>query len=304
MKYWWLEKYRDFKIIQIKELQDDINYFLTVPKNYKKQYEALKDKDVNLLEEEDLLIILKKIVDTKNIKDNSLNIIIEKLLQLPDNSFPASDYTLQEMLMEIKGLKSNLPVQSKIENNNLAICYHCLNIFYVDKIKNVNKKNLCLCPYCLRTTLYFDNDYIPMNYTFIKLASLYYGISSLGCSFKEMQKIIKKSVTVIASKEKKDSIEFNKIFDGRKIIPLDEKKIYRKLYQEFMKKEKEVAYFARIYVSSLSKNNSTLLLEILLVGMLEVLSNAIYLKEIQVIFEKEEDKRIFASLLKGIQKKY
>lgn len=304
MKYWWLEKYRDFKIIQIKELQDDINYFLTVPKNYKKQYEALKDKDVNLLEEEDLLIILKKIVDTKNIKDNSLNIIIEKLLQLPDNSFPASDYTLQEMLMEIKGLKSNLPVQSKIENNNLAICYHCLNIFYVDKIKNVNKKNLCLCPYCLRTTLYFDNDYIPMNYTFIKLASLYYGISSLGCSFKEMQKIIKKSVTVITSKEKKDSIEFNKIFDGRKISPLDEKKIYRKLYQEFMKKEKEVAYFARIYISSLFKNNSTLLLEILLVGMLEVLSNAIYLKEIQVVFEKEEDKRIFASLLKGIQKNY
>ncbi len=304
MKYWWLEKYRDFKIIQIKELQDDINYFLTVPKNYKKQYEALKDKDVNLLEEEDLLIILKKIVDTKNIKDNSLNIIIEKLLQLPDNSFPASDYTLQEMLMEIKGLKSNLPVQSKIENNNLAICYHCLNIFYVDKIKNVNKKNLCLCPYCLRTTLYFDNDYIPMNYTFIKLASLYYGISSLGCSFKEMQKIIKKSVTVITSKEKKDFIEFNKIFDGRKISPLDEKKIYRKLYQEFMKKEKEVAYFARIYISSLFKNNSTLLLEILLVGMLEVLSNAIYLKEIQVVFEKEEDKRIFASLLKGIQKNY
>ena len=275
-----------------------------MPKNYKKQYEALKDKDVNLLEEEDLLIILKKIVDTKNIKDNSLNIIIEKLLQLPDNSFPASDYTLQEMLMEIKGLKSNLPVQSKIENNNLAICYHCLNIFYVDKIKNVNKKNLCLCPYCLRTTLYFDNDYIPMNYTFIKLASLYYGISSLGCSFKEMQKIIKKSVTVITSKEKKDSIEFNKIFDGRKISPLDEKKIYRKLYQEFMKKEKEVAYFARIYISSLFKNNSTLLLEILLVGMLEVLSNAIYLKEIQVVFEKEEDKRIFASLLKGIQKNY
>lgn len=304
MKYWWLEKYRDFKIIQIKELQDDINYFLTVPKNYKKQHEALKDKDVNLLEEEDLLIILKKIVDTKNIKDNSLNIIIEKLLQLPDNSFPASDYALQEMLMEIKGLKSNLPVQSKIENNNLAICYHCLNIFYVDKIKNVNKKNLCLCPYCLRTTLYFDNDYIPMNYTFIKLASLYYGISSLGCSFKEMQKIIKKSVTVITSKEKKDSIEFNKIFDGRKISPLDEKKIYRKLYQEFMKKEKEVAYFARIYISSLFKNNSTLLLEILLVGMLEVLSNAIYLKEIQVVFEKEEDKRIFASLLKGIQKNY
>ena len=304
MKYWWLEKYRDFKIIQIKELQDDINYFLTVPKSYKKQYEVLKDKDVNLLEEEDLLIILKKIVDTKNIKDNSLNIIIEKLLQLPDNSFPTSDYTLQEMLMEIKGLKSNLPFQSKIENNNLAICYHCLNIFYVDKIKNVNKKNLCLCPYCLRTTLYFDNDYIPMNYTFIKLASLYYGISSLGCSFKEMQKIIKKSVTVITSKEKKDSIEFNKIFDGRKISPLDEKKIYRKLYQEFMKKEKEVAYFARIYISSLFKNNSTLLLEILLVGMLEVLSNAIYLKEIQVVFEKEEDKRIFASLLKGIQKNY
>ena len=49
-----------------------------------------------------------------------------------------------------------------------------------------------MCPYCLKQTLYFDNDYIPMNYTFIKLASIYYGISSLGCSFREIKKILKK----------------------------------------------------------------------------------------------------------------
>lgn len=301
MKYWWLEKYKNFKIIQIKELQDDINYFLTMPKNYKKQYEVLKDKDIDTLEEEELLIVLKKIVDTKNIKDNSLNIIIEKLLELPDNSFPASDYTFQEMLMEIKELKNNLPFQNKIENNNLAICYQCLNVFYVDKIKNVNKNGLCLCPYCFSTKLYFDNDYIPMNYIFIKLANIYYGISSLGCTFKEIQKIIKNGVKITVGKKEKNSIEWNPIFGNKKIEPLDEKKVYRKLYQELMKKERAINYQATIYLSSLSKDSSLFILEILLIVMLEVLSNTIYLKEIQIIFEKEEDKNTFHFLLKNVK---
>ena len=80
MKYWWLEKYHDFKIIQVKELQEDINYFLTMPKNYEKQYQLLKEKDIDTLEEEELLILLKRTVNTKKIKDNSLSYIIEKLL--------------------------------------------------------------------------------------------------------------------------------------------------------------------------------------------------------------------------------
>ena len=49
MKYWWLEKYHNFKIIQMKELLEDINYFLIMPKNYQKQYLILKDKRLDSL---------------------------------------------------------------------------------------------------------------------------------------------------------------------------------------------------------------------------------------------------------------
>ncbi len=38
----------------------------------------------------------------------------------------------------------------------------------------MSKDHLCLCPYCLSATIYFDNDYIPMNSSFIRLAMLYY----------------------------------------------------------------------------------------------------------------------------------
>lgn len=301
MKYWWLEKYRNFKIIQINELQDDVNYFLTMPKNYEKQYQQLKGKDINTLEEEELLILLKKIVNTKNIKDNSLGIIIEKLLQIPDNSFPPSDYTLEEMLREIKNLKNNPPLKDKLETNNIAICYHCLNIFYVDKIKNVNKNNLCLCPYCLKTKLYFDNDYIPMNYTFIKLANIYYGISNLGCTFKEIQKIVKKSVTTTVGKKESDSIEFSKIFSNKKVNLIDEKVIHRKLYLELTMKEQVIIDKATIYISHLTSKVTTSILEIILVTILEVLSNNMYLKEIKIIFENEIEEKTFLSLLKVIK---
>ena len=174
MKYWWLEKYKNFKIVEINDLIKDVNYFLIMPKNYEKIYQEIKNEDISNLEEEELLILLKKITTTKNLKNNQLRLIIEKLLLIPDNSFPNSDYTLLEELTEIKNLKQNPPLKEKINSNNLAICYHCLNIFFVDKIKNVNKKNNCLCPYCLKQTLYFDNDYIPMNYTFIKLFTFIY----------------------------------------------------------------------------------------------------------------------------------
>lgn len=298
MKYWWLENYKNFKIIQIKELQDDVNYFLTMPKNYEKQYEFLKDKDINTLEEEELLIVLKKIVNTKNIKDNSLTVIIKKLLEIPDNSFPASDYTFQEMLTEIKNLKNNLPIKNKLETNNLAICYNCLNIFYVDKIKSVNKKDLCLCPFCLKPKLYFDNDYIPMNYTFIKLANIYYGISNLGCTFKEIRKIAKKSITTTIGNKEENSIDFSEIFSNKKVSPIDEKIIHRNLYQKLMIKESNLIDKTSIYLSKLNQKNATAILEIILVTGLEVLSNTVYLKEIKFIFESEEDEKYFISLLK------
>lgn len=301
MKYWWLENYKNFKIIQIKELQDDVNYFLTMPKNYEKQYELLKDKNINDLEEEELLIVLKKIVNTKNIKDNSLSIIIKKLLEIPDNSFPASDYTFKEMLTEIKNLKTNPPVQSKLQNNNLAICYNCLNIFYVDKIKSVNKKDLCLCPFCLKSKLYFDNDYIPMNYNFIKLANIYYGISNLGCTFKEIRKIATKSITTTTNNKEENSINFSQIFSNNKVSPADEKIINRKLYQELMIKESNLIDKTNIYISKLNQKNRTAILEIILVTVLEILSNAVYIKEIKFIFETEEDEKYFISLLKVIK---
>lgn len=301
MKYWWLEKYQNFKIIQMKELLEDVNYFLTMPKNYEKKYQQLKDKDINTLEEEELLIILKKIVNTKNIKDGSLIIIINKLLKIPDNSFPSSDYTFGEMLEEIKNLKTNPPVQNKIENNNIGICYHCLNIFYVDKIKKVNKNNLCLCPYCLKPKLYFDNDYIPMNYSFIKLASIYYGISNLGCTFKEIKKIVKKGITTSISKQEEIDIDLSNIFCNKKIKPIDEKIISRKLYQEIMIKENMLMNKVTIFIPTLTLKTGNYILEIILITLLEVLSNTVYLKEIEVVFEKEKDEKIFSSLLKIIK---
>ena len=31
MKYWWLEKYKNFKIVEINDLIKDVNYFLIMP---------------------------------------------------------------------------------------------------------------------------------------------------------------------------------------------------------------------------------------------------------------------------------
>lgn len=297
MKYWWLEKYRNFRIVQINELSDDINYFLTMPKNYNQQYQILQSKNMDTLDEEELLIIIKKIIDTKNIKDNTLNIIIEKLLKVPDNSFPASDYTLQEMLLEIKQLKNNPPFKKKLEKNNIAVCYHCLNIFYVDRIKNINKNGLCICPYCLKSKLYFDNDYIPMNYIFIRLANLYYRISNLGCTFKEVQKIAKRDIETITGNEIENSICFSTIFFNNSLHPIEEKIISRSLYRELMRKNDALNSKATIYFSSFRYTNITIILQLLIVTILDVLSNTVYLKRVQVIFDKKEDEKSFRSLL-------
>lgn len=299
MKYWWLKNYKNYKIIQIKQLQNDINYFLTMPKNYNKQYEILKEKDINDLKEEELLIVLKKIINSKNIEDNSLNLIINKLLEIPDNSFPTSDYTIDEIITEIKNLKTNLPTEDKLENNNLAICYNCLNIFYVDKINSVNKKNLCLCPFCLKSKLYFDNDYIPMNYTFIKLASIYYGTSSLGCTFKEIKKIIKKSIKVENSIKTEKSIDLTE-FLSNKIKPVDEKIISKQIYDLLIKKEENFDYKVTLSIKEINKDVEHKLL-ILLVSIIEVLSNSIYIKEIMINTNEEISKEIIR-ILKIINK--
>lgn len=296
MKYWWLEKYKEFKIIQITGLTKDVNYFLTMPKNYEKTYEKLKVKPIDDLEEEELLIVLKRIVTTKNVKDNTLDLIIKKLLTIPDNSFPKSDYTLLEMLEEISKLKTNYPYQEKLETNNISICYNCLNVFYVDKIKSVNKKNLCLCPFCLKSKLYFDNDYIPMNYTFIKLANIYYRTSSLGCTFKEVKKILKKNIKIIESDNKKDDIDLTEIF-STKLKPVDEKIISKKIYDLLIVKEENFYHEATIYIKEIEKDLEFKLL-ILLVAIIEVLSNAVYLKEIKIV---TPNKKLITSLKQNLK---
>lgn len=301
MKYWWLEKYKNFKIVQISELYYDVHYFITMPKNYEKQYQSLKDKNIDDLLEEELLILLYKIVTTKNIKNNHLNVIIEKLLEIPDNSFPSSDYSLKEMLDEIKNLKANLPYREKLDTNNIAICYHCLNIFYVDKIKKINKNNLCLCPYCLSHGLYFDNDYIPMNYTFIKLAYIYYHTSNLGCSFKNIQKIIKKGISTLDGNYTDNYLDISKYYSNTKIKPIDEKIISRKLMLDLYKYEANIIEEENIYIPSLNNKIEEELLLIILVTVIEVLANTVYLKKIRFIFKNKKNKNKFDNMIKTIK---
>ena len=301
MKYWWLEKYKNFKIVQINDLYTDVHYFITMPKNYEKQYQILKDKNIGDLLEEELLIILYKIVTTKNIKNNHLNIIIEKLLEIPDNSFPSSDYSLIEMLDEIKNLKTNLPYREKLDTNNIAICYHCLNIFYVDKIKSVNKNNLCLCPFCLKSKLYFDNDYIPMNYTFIKLAYIYYHTSNLGCSFKNIQKIIKKGISTLDGNYTDNYLDISKYYSNIKIKPIEEKIISRKLMLDLYKYGANIIEEGNIYIPSLNNKIEEELLLIILVTIIEVLANTVYLKKIRFIFKNKKNKNKFDNMIKTIK---
>ncbi len=302
MKYWWLEKYKNFKIVQIVELCNDVNYFLVMPKNYKKKYLSIKDKTIDSLEEEELLILLKVIVTTKNIKDNTLILIIDKLLLIPDNSFPPSDYSILEELNEIKKLKDNYPYEEKISVNNIAVCYNCLNVFYVDKIKNVNKNKLCLCPFCLKDSLYFDNDYIPMNYTFIKLANLYYGISKLGCNFKNIQKIIRKNLESVIGTNKTDFINISDIYSINKFNPLDEKIFSRKLLLNLYSFDEQFVEMKTIFVPTLNCKNKILLLTNIIITIMETLSTTVYLKKIRIVFECSNDLANFSNLIATIIK--
>jgi len=290
MKYWWLEKYKNFRIVQINELVNDINFFLTMPKDYDKKYEFIKNMDISILDEEDLLILLNKIVITKNIRDSSLSKIINKLLLIPDNSFPVSDYSIEEILEEIKNLKYNYPYKEKLESNNIAICYNFFNVFYVDKIKNINKKEFCLCPFCLKSKLYFDNDYIPMNYTFIKLANIYYRTSTLGCKFKEVKHILKKNVKVVEDKKKETSIDLTDIFN-KKIELIDEKIVNKKIYDLLIKQENNFNYSVDIYIREINEDVEFKLL-ILLIVIIDILSSCIYLKNITVNTNKDVSKQL------------
>jgi len=119
---------------------------------------------------------------------------------------PDTSYTIREMLDEIKNLKT-YNSKDKISSNNISACFHCLEVFYVDKIKYVNKKGQCLCPYCRKATLYFDNDFVPMDHNFLRLSKLYYGTTSLGCKFVNIQKLLKRCVSL------KSSLDIDGLYD-------------------------------------------------------------------------------------------
>ena len=292
MKYWWLEKYKNFKIIQVNELMQDVNYFLTMPKNYEQQYEKIKNTNIENLEEENLLILLYKIINTKNIKNNSLSKIISKLSSIPDNSLPSSDYSINEMIDEIKNLKITKPSKEKIVGSNICACYNCLNVFYVDMIKAVNKNNNCLCPFCMKPYLYFDSDYIPMNYNFVKLAHFYYYSSSLGCTFKEIKKILRKNIKVINDTYNEKDIKLNNYLIDKRLKALDEKIMSKNIYDILIKKENNMEYEISIYIDEIQEDIS-LKLFIFLITLIEVLINSIYLKNIII---KTENKNIAKNL--------
>ena len=296
-KYWWLEKYQKLEIKRLPQLYEDVSYFLRVPKNYLQLYEKFSDVPIAKLTEEEMLISLYKIANTKNVKNNQLRLLIQRLLD-----YAISDYTLKEILIEIRNLRENSSDVSKLDHNNVAACYHCLQVFYIDKITMINKKGLCLCPYCRSSHLYFDNDYIPMNYSFLKLAQLFYDVSILGCRFFDLQKILRKNVSVRLGNTITGVVigsEINKgKFSNEKFKPLlsdyslfskishknaDESKIIKEIYDAFMTLEKQMEYSGTIYISSIS---SSLLEEfslLLLLAIMEVLSRTIYLKEIVIL---------------------
>ena len=70
MKYWWLNKYKHLVVKMIPNLIIDLNYFLIMPKNYLKLYEKIKLLPVSELKEQELLINLYVLINSKNLKDN------------------------------------------------------------------------------------------------------------------------------------------------------------------------------------------------------------------------------------------
>ncbi len=298
MKYEWLNKYKNLEIKELNNLKKDINYYLVMPKKYINIYETIKEKDIKKLKEEELLIILFYIVNNKKIKDNKLILIIEELLKIPDTNLPISDYTIEEMFEEIKNLKGNKPTSDKLSNNNIAACYNCMNIYYIDKIKYINKKDLCLCPYCQSTHIYFDNDYIPMNYNFLHLARMFYITKSLGSKFKDLQKIMKKTVIIEQTNNNKVDINIregnDKIIDiselnneilirnVKKINTIEEQRISKSIYESLEYSYNNDCYQIRYYLNNIN-NLFTVLLSIM-----DYIADNPFIRKIYITCQEEE----------------
>ena len=315
MKYWWLENYKNLQIKMIPELLHDMDYFLVMLKNYVKIYEKIKDVEVDRLKEEELLINLYVLVSSKKIKDNRVLLLIQKLLDIPNNFLPISDYSLKEILKEIEGLRENLPIQEKLDFNNIAACYHCGQVFYVDKIQSVNKNGYCLCPYCGKHSLYFDNDYIPMNPSFLKLASLYYGISPLGCRYVNLKKMLRKNVSVTLGnvittntviqnrkrKRKQTTILVDcSCMEKKKIGSLEESIILKNYYDSLMKVEDKMEYETTIMIENIAMDRVSFLTFLIILSIMEVLSKTVYLKNIKILCDSKELYEMLTYMIKVI----
>ena len=196
MKYFWLEKYlkyfknfkeedintKEYKSI-INDFYNDFEFYITHLYYSKERYELIKKKPLSKLSDYELVILFYyMVIETTIVNgylneillDKSLYKLIKQMVKVPDTNLPITDYSFKEIIDEIKELKNNLPTKDKIKNNNVCACYNCHSIYYVDNIHAVDENKLLLCPYCMDNKLYFDNDYIPMNNTFLRLATLYY----------------------------------------------------------------------------------------------------------------------------------
>lgn len=318
MKYWWLKKYKGLKIKLIPDLTHDVNTYFVMPKHYKDRYFTIKDSEVTSLQEEDLRILLYVILNHEKIKNNKVILIIDRLLEIPDNSLPTTNYSLEEIIEEIKNLKNSIPSEEKLTSNNIAACYHCMQVFYIDKIKYVNKKGYCLCPFCKNPTIYFDNDFIPMDDNFLRLSKLIYGTTLLGCSFQNLQKLLKKCVkikeeipsidtnqtTAIITKSKKadiqlekDHIKFQleKIVYKKEITSREEFELNYKFEECFQILEKNI--ISRVIIDTeIIYNNYTLYMS-LLIFILENLGKNPYLKEIILVCKDKKNRKIYKEMI-------
>ncbi len=324
MKYWWLKRYKGLKIKLIPELIRDVNTYFVLPKNYKDRYDVIKDSDISHLSEEDLRILLAGILNHEKIKNNKVILIIDALLKIPDNSMPETNYTLSEMLEEIGHLKE-YDEESKLSTNNIAACYHCLQVFYIDAIKYVNKKGQCLCPFCRRATLYFDNDFVPMDHNFLRLAKLFYENTPLGCNYGNIQKLLRKCVKLkegnptsfvqadaaFLSVGKEQFFSLTPDYVQFSLAPLTYKKaitskeefqVEYQLNECFSMIEKNLISKVVIDMAFVSSNKSNSFNFSVLLTVLENLGRNPYLKEIVLVAANKRQYQILKNMVKDLLK--
>lgn len=326
MKYWWLKQYKGLKIKLIPDLIRDVNTYFVLPKNYKDRYAVIKDSDISSLKEEDLRILLACILNHEKIKNNKVILIIDALLKIPDNSMPETNYTLEEMLDEISHLRE-YNSKEKLATNNLGACFHCLQVFYVDRIKYVNKKGQCLCPYCRRPTMYFDNDFVPMDHNFLRLSKLYHENTSLGCRYGNVQKLLRKCVKlrlgdaksfitpdtalILSGNDKDfllsdDHVQFSipEISYKKSVTSREEFQVEYQLNECLCMIEKNLISRVVIDMGLVLNNKSNSFNLSVLLTVLENLGRNPYLKEVILVFSNKRQynvlKRMVSDLLKKV----